>query len=137
MHQLCKKKTQFKWTDDCQYSFETLKQALIAAPILAYPKLGSKFILDTDASDSAVGAVLSQIQDKKEKVIAYMSKTMNVHERAYCITRKELVAVVTALKHFHSYLYGQSVLLRTDHAAVSWMRTLKLLCALGTETEHI
>ena len=126
LHKLCEKKTPFKWTDDCQNSFETLKQALISAPILAYPKLGSKFILDTDASNSAVGAVLSQIQDNKERVIAYMSKSMNVHERAYCITRKELLAVVTALKHFHSYLYGQSVLLRTDNAAVSWMRTLKL-----------
>ena len=126
LHKLCEKKTPFKWTDDCQNSFETLKQALISAPILAYPKLGSKFILDTDASNSAVGAVLSQVQDNKERVIAYMSKSMNVHERAYCITRKELLAVVTALKHFHSYLYGQSVLLRTDNAAVSWMRTLKL-----------
>ena len=51
---------------------------------------------------------------------------MNIHERAYCITRKELLAVITALKHFHSYLYGQEVLLRTDNAAVSWMRTLKV-----------
>ena len=74
--------------------------------MLAYPKVGSPFILDTDASDAAVGAVLSQEQDGKEHVIANLSKTMNSHERAYCITRKELLAVVTALKHFHSYLYG-------------------------------
>ncbi|XP_071089199.1 uncharacterized protein [Haliotis cracherodii] len=54
-----------------------------------------------------------------------MSKSLNCHERKYCVTRKELLAVVNALKHFHSYLYGQEVLLRTDNAAVSWMCSLK------------
>lgn len=61
-----------------------------------------------------------------ERVFAYLSKSMNVHERAYCIDRKELLAVVIAPKHFHSYLYGQDVLLRMDNAAVSWMRTLNV-----------
>ena len=126
LHVLCEKNHRFHWTDDCQESFETLKNALTSTPILAYPELGSKFILDTDASDAALGAVLSQIQDGKEKVIAYMSKSMNVHERAYCITRKELLAVIIALKHFHNYLYGQEVTVRTDNAAVSWMRSLKV-----------
>ena len=126
LHKLCEKKTRFVWTADCKKSFDLLKQALISTPVLAYPVLGSQFILDTDSSDVACGAVLSQIQDGKERVIAYMSKSMNVHERAYCITRKELLAVVVALRHFHSYLYGQEVLLRTDNAAVSWMRTLKV-----------
>ena len=72
-----------------------------------------------------MGAVLSQVKDDEERVIAYMSKTMNVHERVYCVTRKELLAVIVALRNFHTYLYGQNVLLRTDNAAVSWMRNLK------------
>lgn len=55
-----------------------------------------------------------------------MSKALNVHERAYCVTRKELYAVVVALKKFHTYLYGQKVILRTDNSAVSWMQKLKL-----------
>lgn len=69
--------------------------------------------------------MLSQEQDGQEKVIAYMSKSMNKHEQSYCVTRTELLAVVRALRNFHSYLYGQPVLLRTDNAAVSWMRNLK------------
>ena len=81
--------------------------------------------MDTDASDKPAGAVLSQSQDGTEKVIAYLSKTMNRHERCYCVTRKELLAVVTALRKFHPYLYGQQVLLRTDNAAVSWIKRLK------------
>lgn len=72
-----------------------------------------------------MGAVLSKIQDDCEKVVSYYSKALNKHEQVYCTTRKELLAVVCTLKHFHPYLFGQPVLLRTDNAAVNWMRNLK------------
>ncbi|CAC5404804.1 unnamed protein product [Mytilus coruscus] len=94
-------------------------------PVLAYPLPNLPSILDTDASDKAVGAVFSQIQDGLERVIAYMSKSMNIHEQAYCVTRNELLAVIIKLKTFQHYLYGQEVLMRTDNAAVSWMKDLK------------
>ena len=55
-----------------------------------------------------------------------MSKSLNKHEKSYCVTRKELLAVVRALRHFHPYLYGQEVLIRTDNAAVSWVKNLKV-----------
>ena len=125
LHKLCEKSSKFQWTDESQLAFQKLKDALTSAPILTYPREGHPFILDTDASNKAVGAVLSQKQEGHERVIAYMSKTMNKHETSYCTTRKELLAVVTAMKTFHSYLYGQQVLLRTDNAAVSWLRNLK------------
>ena len=125
LHRLCEKQTKFEWTEECTQSFETLKSQLTTAPILAYPLPDLGFILDTDASDKSVGAVLSQSQEGSERVIAYMSKTMNKHEQQYCVTRKELLAVVIALKTFHSYLYGQKILLRTDNAAISWMKNLK------------
>jgi hypothetical protein len=125
LHKLCEKGVQYRWTDVCQKAFEQLKEALTTAPLLAYPQIGAEFILDTDASDSSVGAVLSQKQEGEERVIAYMSKSMNKHEKLYCVTRKELLAVITALKHFHSYLYGQQVTIRTDNAAVRWMQNLK------------
>lgn len=125
LHKLCEKRTRFSWTESCTNAFNKLKESLITAPILAYPQPDCEFILDTDSSDQATGAVLSQIIGGKEHVIAYMSKTMNRHERQYCITRKELLAVIKALKHFHHYLYGRKFLLRTDNSAVSWMRNLK------------
>lgn len=126
LHKICEKNSKFIWSNECAGAFAALKAALTSAPVLAYPKCdGKRFILDTDASDMAVGAVLSQEQNGQEVVIAYMSKTMNKHEQSYCVTRKELLAVVTALRNFHSYLYGQEILLRTDNAAVSWMRSLK------------
>ncbi|XP_045206353.2 uncharacterized protein LOC123558545 [Mercenaria mercenaria] len=125
LHRLCEKKAKFLWTEDCQNSFEDLNEALTTAPVLSYPKPECQFILDTDSSDNSTGAILSQVIDDKEHVIAYMSKKMNKHEQQYCITRKELLAVVRALKQFHHYLYGRDILLRTDNSAVSWMRTLK------------
>lgn len=68
---------------------------------------------------------LSHKINDKEHVIAYMSKALNKHEMSYCVTRKELLAVVRGFKNFHSYLNGQEVVLRTDNAAVSWMKSLK------------
>ena len=123
LHALYEKKAKFLWTPECQTAIDSLKNnALISSPILGFPIIN---YLHTNASNKAVGAVLSQSQDCMEKVIAYLSKTMNRHERSYCVTRKELLAVVTALRKFHPYLYGQQVLLRTDNAAVSWIKSLK------------
>lgn len=58
-------------------------------------------------------------------MVAYYSKALNKHEQLYSITRKELFAVVSALEHFHPYLYGQDIVLRTDNAAANWMRNRK------------
>ena len=92
---------------------------MTSPPIIIYPIPGKQFILETDASKFAVEAVLSLEVDEKEHVIAYMSKALHKHEISYCTTRMEFLAVVTALKNFHPYLYGQKVILRTDNAAVS------------------
>ena len=82
-------------------------------------------MLDTDASNHSVGAVLSQLQEGKELVIAYYSQLLSPPERQYCTTRKELLAVVKAIKHFHPYLYGRTFTLRTDHAALQWLLSFK------------
>ena len=102
-----------------------MKGMLTTSPILAYPQRDVDFILDTDASKSAIGAVLSQEQDGKERVIAYASKTLNRAEENYCVTRRELLAIVTFLKHFRHYLYGQRVRVRTDHSALKWLLNFK------------
>ena len=115
----------FHWGDDCQEAFNTLKVALTTAPILSYPLSDGKFILDTDASNVGLGAVLSQIQDGQEKVIGYFSKTLSKPERNYCVTRRELLAVIKSVEHFYKYLYGRKFLLRTDHAALQWLLKFK------------
>lgn len=86
---------------------------------------GGLFILDTDASNDAIGAVLSQIQDGKEKVIAYGSRTLTKSERNYCITRREMLALVYFIKHFKHYLIGREFILRTDHGSLVWLHKFK------------
>ena len=125
LHKLCEKGRKFQWTSEAQEAFDKLKKLLTSPPVLAYPLPNIRFIVDTDSSAYSVGGVLSQIQNGHERVIAYMSKSMNQHEQNYCTTRKELLAVVIAFKTWHNYLYGQEILLRTDNMAVKWLRSLK------------
>jgi len=80
------------------------------------------FVLDTDASNFGLGAVLSQIQNNEERVIAYASRTLAKPELKYEVTRKELLAIVFGLKQFRQYLLGRHIVIRTDHAALSWLR---------------
>jgi len=90
-------------------------------PILTYPDLASEYILDTDASNHNVGAVLSQVQDGREVEVAYSSKALSASEKNYCTTRRKLLAVVKAVKHFILYLYGRMFRLRMDHASLIWL----------------
>ena len=77
-------------------------------------------MLDCDASAFSCGAVLQQIQNGVEQVIAYFSYSFDNSEGNYCVTRKELLAIIKALKQFHHYLYGRRFQIRSDHAALKW-----------------
>ena len=98
---------------------------LIHAPILSFPNFSEPFILDTDASNTAIGAVLSQRIDGQEKVVAYASRALTKSERKYCVTRKELLAVVHFVKYFRHYLYGKRFTVRTDHGSLRWLLNFK------------
>ena len=95
---LTEKNMKFGWTDKCEGSFNRLKGVMTEAPVLAYPNMTKKFVLDTDASGVGVGAVLSQMYNGKERVIGYFSKLLSKTERRYCVTRPELLAVVEAVR---------------------------------------
>jgi len=83
--------------------------------------LSREYTLNTGASNHNVSAVLSQVQEGWE-VIAYYSKALSAAEKNYCTTRKKLLAVIKAVKHFRPYLYGRVFRLRTDHASLIWLR---------------
>ena len=90
-------KANAKWNSDakCEAAFLTFKEKLTTASVLAYQdENGGEFILDTDASNSGIGAVLSQVQDGVERVIAYASRTLSPAEQNYCVTRKNVVSCV-------------------------------------------
>lgn len=122
---LTENKKPFIWTDETEKSFNDLKNKLTSSPILSHPDSINEFILDTDASQIGIGAVLSQERNGIEYVIAYFSKTMSKAERNYCVTRRELLAIVKSVQHFHHYLYGQKFKLRTDHSALTWLMNFK------------
>ena len=132
LYSLLKGKPKIKtidWQPQQQQAFDQLKQALVTAPILAYPRPKGRYILDTDASNFAYGAVLSQIQldengQEVERVIAYYSKVLNPAEQRYCARRRELLAIVKAVKHFEVYLRGPKFTIRTDHASLQYIKTL-------------
>ena len=125
LHVLTEKGRSFNWSEECQIAFNTLKSALISAPILAFPQGGGEFIFDCDASNVALGAVLSQIQDGEERVIAYYSQCFSRTERYYCTTRRELLAIVSSIKYFHHYLYGRHFTVRSDHGSLRWLMNFK------------
>jgi hypothetical protein len=104
---------------------DTLKVRLTTAPILAYPREEGRFILDTDASGTAIGAVLSQEQDGQEKPILFFSRALTKEERNYCVTRRELLAVISAVKHCRHYLLGDHFLIRSDHGSLRWLLNFK------------
>ena len=119
------KDCKFKWTDACQDAFKALRALLIKAPVLAFPKEDLPYIVDTDASDYGIGGVLSQCIEGTEHVIAYYSKSLNPAQQKYCTTRRELLAVVATLDHFKGYVWGPKFVVRTDHAALVWLKNLK------------
>ncbi|KAJ8352284.1 hypothetical protein SKAU_G00237600 [Synaphobranchus kaupii] len=125
LHRLTDKCRPFVWQEEQSMAFDQLRAALTEAPVLAYPDAQRPFIVDTDASNTGVGAVLSQEDEDGERVVAYYSRALGKAERNYCVTRRELLAVVRALHHFRPYLQGSHFLLRTDHASLTWLLTFK------------
>lgn len=118
---LTQKDIPFHWTDKQQDSFQTLKDALCKAPVLAYPNFNETFALTTDASNEGIGAVLSQ----NDHPCCYISRTLNPPERKYSTTEKELLAIVWAVKRLRQYLLGRHFLIRTDHQALIWLKNCK------------
>ena len=122
---LTKKGTKFVWTDEADTAFRKLKECMLEVPTLAFPYPDRPCILDTDSSDVAYGSVLSQIVDGQERPIAFFSRVMSAAQQNYCATRRELLAVIASLQHFRHYLLNVSVILRTDHHSLKWLKTFK------------
>ncbi|KAG7489138.1 Retrovirus-related Pol poly from transposon 297 [Solea senegalensis] len=97
LHWLLEKDRSYGWTEACQAAFQHLQRALCEAPVLAPPSPSLAFVLDTDASSEGVGGVLSQVWPEGERVVAYFSKALEKPERNYCVTRRELLAVLRSV----------------------------------------
>nr|GEZ92017.1 putative reverse transcriptase domain-containing protein [Tanacetum cinerariifolium] len=114
MTKLTQKSVKFHWREKAKTAFQLLKRKLCSAPILALPEGSENFVVYCDASHKGLGAVLMQ----KEKVIAYASRQLKVHEKNYTTHDLELGAVVFALKMWRHYLYGTKCVVFTDHKSL-------------------
>ena len=115
LHALLKKGVTFIWSEECQKSFEQLRNALLSSTVLAYPNFKERFTLYTDASNTGIGAVLSQNVNGVEKTIAFASRSLNRHERKYATIERECLALMWSIKHFRPYLCGKMFDIITDH----------------------
>ncbi|MGH0143181.1 UNVERIFIED_CONTAM: hypothetical protein FKN15_019131 [Acipenser sinensis] len=114
-----------KWSDECQGAFDTIKRILCQAPALVSPDFDREFILQTDASDVGLGAVLSQEIDGVEHPVLYISRKMAQRERNYSVIEKECLAIKWATNSLRYYLLGRSFTLVTDHAPLKWLNTMR------------
>ncbi|KZS10124.1 Uncharacterized protein APZ42_025482 [Daphnia magna] len=115
----------FTWGEAEQKAFETLRECLITPPVIAFPDFDKEFLIFTYASNYGIGAVLSQIQDGKEVVIAYSSRHLNAAERNYSAIEREALAIVYGIKRYRHYLQDDKFEIISDHRPLQWLETHK------------
>ena len=147
LHQLTEKTNEVHWQPEAQKVFEQPKDCLTSSPFLAFPSMKEPFILYTDASQCAIGAVLAQVQNGLEQVICYASKSLNKAQSRYSTTKRELLAIFIYTRHFQHYFLGRRFKIIRDHRALQWFhnfkdpdaltaRWLEKLAAFDYELEH-
>nr|AAV31295.1 putative polyprotein [Oryza sativa Japonica Group] len=119
MTRLLQKEVKYKWTEDCERSFQELKKRLVTAPVLILPDSRKGFQVYCDASRLGLGCVLMQ----EGKVVAYASRQLRSHENNYPTHDLELAAVVHALKIWRHYLFGNRTEVYTDHKSLKYIFT--------------
>ena len=114
------------WSHECDRSFQSLKNALCSAPVLRSPDFSRYFILQTNASDRGVGAVLSQCYEQGQDLpIAYFSRKLLPREERYSTTEKECLAIKLAIQAFNTYLMDRTFTIQTDHRSLEWLDRIK------------
>ena len=115
-----------EWQPVHEHAFNTLKTQLTKEPILRLPDLAKSFILQADASDNGIGAVLLQQHDDGIFPVAYASKKLLRREKNYSVTERECLSIVFGIKKFQKYLYGKQFTIQTDHAPLSFIQRSKI-----------
>ena len=114
-----------EWGEAQEKAYQSIKALLTKEPVLRLPDSRKTYFLQTDASDSGIGAVLMQEHDGKLFPVCYASKKLSSAERNYSTIEKECLAIVWGFKRFHLYLYGVPFVLQTDHEPLKYMNSAK------------
>ena len=119
---LLRQDVRWDWTEECEKRYRTLMDDLTSPQVLAAPTFDQPFVLQTDASDVAVGAVLSQVDaDGVERPICFAARRLSPAEERYSATEKEALGAVYGIRQFAMFLQPRKFLLFTDHRALQWM----------------
>ncbi|XP_060062936.1 uncharacterized protein LOC132543450 [Ylistrum balloti] len=118
--------TKVLWDMSHEKAYTTLKRLLTKKPVLKLPDLEQEFILRTDASDTALGAVLLQEENGQTMPVAYTSRKLLPREKNYAIVEKECLAIVWAVQKFEPYIYGKEFVLETDHQPLTYLHRSKI-----------
>src|SRR5210317_529644 len=113
---LTSSKTKWNWTEECQQSFEQMKELIARETLLRYPDFNKPFEIHTDASQVQLGACISQ----EGKPIAFYSRKLNPAQTRYTTTERELLSIVETLKEFRNILLGQQIIVHTDHENLTY-----------------
>ncbi|KAI5150401.1 hypothetical protein ENBRE01_1475 [Enteropsectra breve] len=117
---------QIIWDQAALEAFRLTKQAMNLNTMRYQPNFDKEFILTTDASDVAIGAILSQLDDKgNEKIVHYYSMILDETQKRYSTTDKELLAIIKSMEKFRRYLIGKKFKLKTDHKALIYIQEAK------------
>jgi hypothetical protein len=119
--ELTRTETEFVWKERQETAFNCLKEKLCSSEVLAFPDFKSDFILTTDASKVGVAAILSQVQNGVERPLSYASRQLCQSEQNYSASELEMLAVIWSLTQYRCYLYLRKVIVRTDHAALTFL----------------
>jgi len=117
------KKLEIPWSDDCEKAFQSLKNKLTEQPVLYAPDFEKELIVQCDASNLALGIVLSQVFEGKEHPILYLSKKFSPAERNYSTIERECAAIVYAVRKLRFYLDGKPFKIQTDHQPLRWLNS--------------
>jgi hypothetical protein len=124
------RKNQFTWSEAAQQAFEQLKQAMATTPVLALPDFQQTFIIETDACDGGIGAVLMQ----RDQPVAFLSKALTQQHLHLSIYEKEFLALIMAVEKWRQYLQHQEFIIRTDHKSLAYLTEQNLHSVMQKKT---
>nr|XP_050052429.1 uncharacterized protein LOC126548327 [Dermacentor andersoni] len=122
---LLRKSTSWSWGPEQDDAFRALSKALVDTAELKLPDLNREFVVQADASDLGIGAVLLQEHEDVLRPVAFASRSLTPAERNYSVTERECLAIVFALRKFDHYVDGVPFVVETDHMALTWLKRLR------------
>ena len=125
LYELTKSDVEWKWGDAQNKAFQHVKTILTSDPVLVHPDFSKTFTIHTDASNTGLGAILSQVVDGRERVVQYISRVMQGFEMKWPIREKEALAIKWAIEVFRPYVYGSRFTVETDHQSLEWLMSAK------------